>query len=189
MTRPTQKVIIVLIAVICITLAGVSWLFYQERKSGPVTADLPDNAVRSIMKLDGVHQTATKNGAVQWVLDAASAELEAKSGHMLLHAPKVRFFLENGSQVDLTADEGILNTRSNDMKVIGNVKAHNDRYTLLTEELSYQHEKRVLESTVPVQIIGDEISLRAATMTYNLQENKALFSGHVVGHVNEDLSL
>ena len=189
MMRPKKKVAVILLGVIGLTLAGVGWLFFKSRTASRAKVELPVEAIRSLMKLAGVHQTATKNGAVQWELDAATAELEAKSGRMVLDLPKVTFFLEDGSQVHVTAKTGILYTHSNNIQVEGNVKVNNDRYTLLTEALLYKHDDRKMISDVPVKISGGEIDLRADAMTYDLEQNKALFKGHVVGLANEDIKI
>jgi LPS export ABC transporter protein LptC len=178
-----------LLGMIAASLIGVGWLFFKGRVTSQATVKLPSEAVRSLMKLAGVHQTATKNGAVQWELDAVTAELEAKSGRMVLDAPQVKFFLEDGTVVQVTAKTGILNTRSNDIQVRGNVKVLNDRYTLATEALSYKHGDRKMETEVPVIITGGEMDLRADAMTYDLDNNTARFRGHVVGNVNEDFSI
>lgn len=189
MIHSKKMLIAFLLGIIASSLIGVGWLFVKGRITSQATVKLPAEAVRSLMKLAGVHQTATKNGAVQWELDAATAELEAKSGRMVLDAPKVKFFLEDGTVVQVTAKTGILNTRSNDMQVRGNVKIRNDRYTLVTEALSYNHGDRKMETEVPVIITGGEMDLRADAMTYDLDKNTARFRGHVVGNVNEDFSI
>ncbi|NIW00262.1 LPS export ABC transporter periplasmic protein LptC, partial [Candidatus Saccharibacteria bacterium] len=74
---------------------------------------------------------------------------------------KVTFFLDDASEITLTADKGILNTDSNDIEVSGNVVVINREYKLLTEELNYAHDKRVLYSTAPVTISGPEAHLAA----------------------------
>ena len=189
MTHSRKMLVALLLGTIAISLIGVGWLFFKSRVTSQATLKLPAEAVRSLMKLAGVHQTATKNGAVQWELDAATAELEANSGRMVLDAPKFKFFLEDGTVVQVTAKTGILNTRSNDMQVRGNVKVRNDRYTLVTEALSYLHDDRKMETEAPVIITGGEVDLRADAMTYDLEKNTARFRGHVVGKVNEDFSI
>jgi len=137
------------------------------------------------MTLAKVHQTATKDGKVQWELDAASAQLEANGGRMILTSPKVQFHMEDGTQVTLTAEQGILHTGNNDMEVTGQVRLHNDQYTLLTETLVYLHEQRVLKSDTPVHIQSATMKLRANRMTYDLTDNRARFDGQVQGDLND----
>ncbi|MEJ2039499.1 MAG: LPS export ABC transporter periplasmic protein LptC [Desulfosarcinaceae bacterium] len=189
MIRSRKKTVAVLLGVIGLSLAGVGWLFVKGRVRPPEKVEIPVEAAKALMKLVGVHQVATKNGAVQWELDARSAELEAKSGQMILDSPDVNFYLEDGGMVHVTAKKGILDTRSKDIEVKGNVEVHDNRYTLLTEALIYKHGARVMESPVPVKITGGTIDVSADAMTYDLEKNIARFDGHVVGHVNEDFSI
>jgi LPS export ABC transporter protein LptC len=190
MSQRKMKLKLILAGAIVISFVAVAVIFFQFRRStDKLTVPLPDNAVKSLMFLEKVHQTASKEGRVQWDLNADSAELEVGSRQMVLQSPKVRFYLEDGSQVDLTARKGILYTQSNDIIVQGNVEMKSDRYKLLTDELAYQHSRRTLQSKQPVQIIGQHINLRAESMVYELDSNRALFSGNVNGNINENFPI
>ena len=123
---------------------------------------------------------------MQWKLAAVTAEMEAETGQMILQSPEINFYLEDGSQVHLTAQKGILYTRDNNMEVQGNVHLRSDRYTLVTEALAYDHERRVITATEDVRISGKAIQLHAATMTYNLTTNQARFGGPVTGTLHEN---
>jgi LPS export ABC transporter protein LptC len=112
--------------------------------------------------------------------------MEAQTGRMVLQSPKVDFFLEDGSQVHLTARQGILYTRDNNMEVQGNVHLRSDRYTLVTEDLAYDNEHRVITTTKEVLIKGKAIQLHAAAMTYDLKVNQARFTGPVKGILHEN---
>ena len=174
--------------VVCV--AAIVWAFYQQRsRGGGVTIPLPASSAKTLIALSKVHQTATKDGAVQWELDAESAELEADTGKMVLASPKVQFYLDDGGKVYLTARKGVLNTRNNNIKVRGNVRVVNDRYTLVTETLAYVHAKRRLHTNRPVTITGQAFDLSSATLTYDLNTNQAMFDGDVKGIVHEKPAL
>ncbi len=178
------KLIYATLAVLAV-LAVALIIFQFHRHHGPADITLPKIAAQALMSLAGVHQTATKDGKVQWELIADSAQLEAESGRMVLQMPQMDFFLDDGSRVHLTAEQGILHTRSNDMQVRGNVKVHNGRYTLVTEVLAYLHDRRILQTDEPVNIIGNDIELQAATLVFDLETNQAHFNGQVKGSVYE----
>ncbi len=184
--KSTLKWILTAMAVLGMVVLIVVFIQFRRHQDRYVVP-LPDIATQALMRLVGLHQTATKDGKVQWKLDAESAELEADSGRMILKSPVVDFHTEDGGIVHLTAEQGVLDTRSNDMQVSGNVRLRDDRYTLLTEMLIYQHAQRTLRSDVPVIIESDAFGLRADTMTYDLEENRALFEGQVEGNLHEDL--
>jgi LPS export ABC transporter protein LptC len=188
MATKTRKLKMALLLTVGISIIAVVWIVYQFRHNaaGP-TIPLPsETAKTAIMALSRVHQTATKDGAVQWELEAAAAELETGTGKMVLQSPKVVFFLDDGTRVNLTSREGILYTRNNNIQVRGNVQLKNSRYTLVTDVLAYEHDQRLLKSDAPVTIIGRDIELNAATMRYDLNTNQACFLGRVEGILFEN---
>lgn len=188
MAQRTQKLKFGLAALAAVSVIAIVWVFYQFRQTqGTGQIPLPPKAAaKAIMALSKVHQTATKEGAVQWELDAENAALEAGTGKMVLQSPQVTFFLEDGTRAFLTAREGVLNTRSNDMEVRGNVVVRNSQYTLRTESMEYQHDLRVMSADVPVKISSRSLELQAATMRFDLNTNQTHFSGQVLGILHEN---
>lgn len=182
----TVKIKTLLSVVVCVSVGLVVWIFIQSRQpQSPPSTLSPEKTPQSVMALSRIHHTATKDGAVQWKLEAGSAELETDNGHMVLKNPLVDFYLKDGSLVNLKASTGILNTKSNDIEVHGNVVLFYDRYTLKTEALAYHHKNRQLQAMVPVQITGHLFNLKAATMIYDLDTNQTTFNGDVKGTIHE----
>jgi LPS export ABC transporter protein LptC len=171
---------------VAVCIAAIAWMFYQPRRdSSAVSIPMSKLSAKALIALSKVHQTATKDGAVQWELDAESAELEAKTGRMVLKSPKVEFYLDDGGKVYLTAQWGTLFTHNNNIKVRGNVRVVNDRYTLVAETLIYEHAQRRLSTNQPVTITGQAFDLSSAGMTYDLNTNRAQLDGDVRGIVHE----
>lgn len=191
MALRSQKIKWTFAVIIGLSLIAVLWAFQQYRQTrGRIRIPLPpEAATQAIMALSRVHQTATKDGHTQWELDAEAAELESGSGKMMLKAPTVNFFLEDGTKINLTAREGILFTTTNDMEVRGKVRIHNDRYTLTTEKLTYEHDHRLLQAESAVRITGVAIDLKAEAMQYDLNTNQARFDGRVEGILYENPAL
>ncbi|MFZ1986599.1 MAG: LPS export ABC transporter periplasmic protein LptC [Desulfatitalea sp.] len=179
----------IIITVVLLIFAALAGLFTHARRPQGQPVPIPEVATKALMTLVGIHQTATKEGQVQWELDADSAQLEADGNRMILTAPRVDFVMKDGTKVRLTAKQGVLDTHNNDMAVSGEVRLRNDQYLLETEALAYQHDRRTLHSDAPVHIIGPAFDLRADQMTYNLEENRAQFDGRVEGNFNEAFSL
>ncbi len=190
MANRTAKFKIALTVVAGLMVVAAIGAFYQYRRyQAKLSISIPSVVSKAVMALSQVRQTATKDGVVQWELEADAAELEAEPGKMVLQSPQVHFYLDDGSKVRLTAQKGILFTRNNDMLVQGNVFIYNDRYTLKTEALAYQHGRRILKADVPVRIAGQAIDLQAATMTYDLNKNQAEFIGQVKGVLHENSAI
>jgi LPS export ABC transporter protein LptC len=186
MASGKRKVKLALTLVLAVSLGAVFWHFFLFRQAPRPMSPLPQAAAKAVMALSKVRQTATKDGVVQWKLKAATAVMEAHTGRLVLQSPKVEFFLEDGSQVHLTARQGILYTRDNNIEVQGNVHLRSDRYTLVTEDLAYDNERRMITTTKEVLIKGKAIQLHAAAMTYDLKANQARFTGPVKGILHEN---
>jgi LPS export ABC transporter protein LptC len=186
MDKRKAKVKLALTLMLSISLGAVFWYFFLFRQTPVPTAPMPESAARAIMALSNVRQTATKDGSVQWKLKAVSAEMEADTDRMVLKSPQVEFFMKDGGRIHLTAQTGILYTRDNNMEVRGNVHLRSDRYTLVTEALTYDNERHLIMTTREVRISGKTIRLHATAMTYDLRNNQARFSGPVKGILHEN---
>ena len=178
----------VLIAVVILTLSGTAIVFIGYRRitrNPDVMLDLVKK--KADMQLSKIHQTAMKNGIREWRLDADSATLEEKEKTMLLDNPDVEFFMDDGDNVHLTADRGTIFTDSSRIQVAGRVSASTNLYRFQTEALGYDPASRELRSETQVTLSGRSFTLRADTMTMNLDTHIARFEGDVKGIISEDL--
>jgi LPS export ABC transporter protein LptC/lipopolysaccharide transport protein LptA len=174
------KLKIFLLVTICMTLGGVIWIYVDSQQDSTVTEPAQESSEPdATLSIDKIHHTATRKGKKEWSLEAASAHYIGKAGQMVIDDLMVTFFLDDASEVTLTADRGILNTDSNDIEVTGNVVVTNGEYRLLTKKLNYAHEKRVLYSTAPVTISGPEAQLAADKLSFDLNTKKVTLEGSV----------
>ena len=185
-----KKIKLFLLSVILITSGIITSIFVSHRraydKKNYIVSDVQSKANISIGK---VHQTATRDGFKEWNLDAASVDYIDKSNQAIFRDLSVTFYHKDKSRVYLTADQGILETDSNDIEVLGNVVVKNEYYSLKTENLHYKHNGRIIFSKVPVEIIGNSFDFVADSMSMNLITNKTLLQGRVKGTLNEKISL
>lgn len=178
-----------LVIILVLTVGGPIALFMTYRR---ITED-PNKMVEVIkskadMVFKNVEQTAIRNGINEWRLNAQAAYLMESQKKMVLEKPKVEFFLENGNNVFLTAQKGILNIDSKDIQVSGNVIVTQNSYTLKTKALTYEHAKKELFTANSVQITGTRFDLTAGSMTVDLTRNIGLFGKGVTGVFNEAYS-
>jgi len=185
-----KKIKLFLLSVILITLGVILSVFVGHRrvydKENYLVSDVQSKANISIAK---VHQTATRNGIKEWSLDAASVDYIDKSNQAIFQDLSIIFYLKDKTKVYLTANQGILKTDSNDIKVLGNVVVKNEYYSLKTENLHYKHNSRIIFSKVPVRISGNSFDFVADSMSLNLITNKILLQGRVKGTLNEKITL
>ena len=100
----------------------------------------------------------------------------------------ITYFLKDNREVYLEAEEGILQTDTNDIEFSGNVVIRNEDYQLRTRRLGYEHERRIIFTNDPVQISGESVELSASSLKYDLNNNKIILTGNVEAAVSKDLT-
>jgi LPS export ABC transporter protein LptC len=185
-----KKLKFFLISIIFITFGIVSTIFVGYRNISNKEDDLVSNIRnKANISIGKAHQTATRNGITEWSLDAASVDYINDKNQAVFHDLSVNFFLKDNSTVYLKADRGILNTKSNNMKISGNVVVENGTYRLTCDNLYYKHIGRIIYSDTSVNITGDLFNLIADSMSLDLNTNKSVFEGKVAGTLRERIAL
>lgn len=141
------------------------------------------------MSLGKLHHTATRDGVIEWNLDASSAKLLDGKNQLVLDDLSVVFYMKDGEKAYLTAEKGLLHTDSNDVEVDGNVVIKNNNYVLKTEKLNYEHTRRILFSNVSVEISSDSEKLTADSISFDLNTKKTMLEGNVKGIFSENINL
>jgi len=131
------------------------------------------------MALGSIDHTATQDGRKSWQLKAKAGQLQRASSLLALKQVKLVIFMENGQQVTVSADEGALDTASNDIEVSGDVVVINQGNTLSTARLNYAHQRQVITTDVPVHLTNGDSSVAADTMVYELNAGRAEFRGKI----------
>jgi LPS export ABC transporter protein LptC len=185
-----RKIQIILISVISVTISvtvavfiGYRYISKKPEKAIPLVLD------GSSISIEKIHQTSTKNGVVEWSLDANSASYNEDKKEAIFEDLSVTFFTKDNLKIHLTADKGILKTESSNIEIRGNITVKNEDYVLKTSKINYDNEKRIIFSKVPVEISGKSLNLVAGSMTIDLNTNKAELSGKVEGIIGDDISL
>lgn len=191
MTRKfPNKLKFFILAVIVLTVSFTVVAFYNYRRiaANPeeLLSSIPGNANLTIGE---IHQTATRDGIKEWVLRAASAQYIESKKQVMLEELNITFFLKDQQKVFMTAAQGILYSDSKNMEVAGDVIVKNANSRLITEQLLYNHQNRLLLTKTPVEIIGESYKIVADSMSMDLNTNKTILEGKVKGTFSETFSL
>ena len=186
----SKKLKVILISIILVILGVTVFVFVSYRRDlNQVTDFVPAVQSRANIILGKVRQTAIRDGIKEWSLDASSARVIHAKKQAVFKDVKVVFFLKDNTKVYLSADQGILNTESNDIEVSGHVVVKKQSYYLKTEMLTYQHNRRMLFSKVPVNIISTSSTLSGDSMSYDLNTNQTRLKGNIKGIFSENFKL
>ena len=171
-----------------VSLAAVLSFFMTERMKPVQPESHPDVlGQNATMSITDFQQTNTKNGIREWRLNAASAHLIESEHKAVFKNLSVVFFMKDNSQLNVTADQGVLQTDTNNLEAFGNVIIQNSQYQLKTETLHYQHDDRIIRSHVPVEIFGQSMRFSGDSMIYSVNENIARLEKNVKGKIHGTL--
>jgi LPS export ABC transporter protein LptC len=179
-TQGLVRRIVLAASLVAAGIAAAVYLGYRQLAPIPELAVSP-KAGPEEMVVEGVHQSATREGRTEWSLDAATAQYRLTEKKVLLNEMSVTFFTQNEQKVYLTARQGTVMTDSQDMEANGNVVIYNDLYRLETETISYAHGPRMITSDLPVKIRGPAGELLADSFAMDLNANRLVMKGHVQG--------
>jgi LPS export ABC transporter protein LptC len=184
-----KKLSIILLIVILLAIGTVVAVFigYRQVSNAPemLLSSIKDGANLSLGK---IRQTATRDGKKEWSLEAGSASYIENENKAVLKDLFITYYLKDNREVYLNADQGILNTETNDIEFSGNVVVRNDEYRLKTEKLNYQNQRRFISSDVPVHILGEDADVTANSLTYDLNADKIVLTGNVVATISRNFA-
>lgn len=185
---PTKKIKYLLF--LCILCLAVSILvIFVRHRTGP--GDTPDpeppESTKAVLSIQRFRHTATQNGRKQWTLEADSAQLHVDPSEARLINISATFFPETGHPVTIAADHGVLKLDTNNMDASGNIVIRAPEYTIKTENLHYDHQLHMIQSTSPVNVTGSSFLLKAGQMAYHIQTGEITCTNHVEG-VFSDIS-
>jgi LPS export ABC transporter protein LptC len=187
LSNKSVRRLLVLILILALGAPVALFVIYHHTTEDPkIILEVIKSEADMVFK--NVEQTAIRNGINEWRLKARAAYLIESQKKMVLEKPKVEFFLENGNNVYLTAQKGVLKIDNKDILVSGNVVVTQNSYTLKTKQLMYKHGQRQLFTQNSVKITGSRFNLTAGSMNIDLTQNQALFENDVTGVFNEAYS-
>ncbi len=185
-----KKLLYPFIGLLICSLMGVGIYFYVNSiLDTPLT--IKDISVDSgaALKLNVLEQVSKKNGITEWKLKASSATLLKKENKAILKDVDVIFYTRQKTKIHLTSDEGILNTRTHDMRFLKNVIVRHETYTLRTDQLHYEKKPHIIRSNVHVTLEDRKSVIEADSMVTRLNQNQTILKGHVKGKFSENFNI
>lgn len=143
----------------------------------------PPEATEANLTIKKFQHIATEDGIKKWALEAVSASLYSQENIVRLKDISVIFFRNGNPSVTLEADQGELNSKTNNISLNGNIVAAMPPYKLTTENLNYEHQLRIIYINEPLKMTGSSMLLQADTMTYGIETETIQCNGHVKGSV------
>lgn len=178
----TNRINIFFITLIVFLIISIIVVFVRHRGAQKNSSSPPPpETTEANLTIKNFQHVATENGEKKWTLEASSASLYTQQDTARLTDISVTFSMKKGNDLSVHADKGVLNIKTNDMTISGNIIAQLPDYSLTTENLNYQHASRMIQVNEPVEIIGQSMTLKAGSFTYNLMTGTLTCENHVEG--------
>ncbi len=152
---------------------GSLWSNLLSIKSSERTERLPEVSTGGAdMRLEKIRFVEDKHGQKTWELEAKSIQHFQDQNLMILEDVKVTVYLKEGRILTLTGKKGKVHQETKDMELMGDVLlTSSDGYRLKTHSLSYHHRDKIVKSSDPVEIEGEQLRLTGKGMRVEM-ENK-----------------
>jgi LPS export ABC transporter protein LptC len=159
-----------LLVVVTTALAGIGyqvWTSMQATRARPgrsIAIDLPAVA----QHIDNFRRVKTKHGKPVWEVKAAEARYFDDQDAIVVRAPEVIFFFEEGTRrATLSGAEGRLQLDGQELETVtveGDVRLTLDDLEFRTARASYERERDLISAPGAVTITGKALDLKAEGM-------------------------
>ncbi len=131
-------------------------------------------------RLEKIHFVEEKHGQKIWELEAKTLSHYQEENVLLLEDVKVVYYSKEGRIYTLTGHQGKIHQVTKDMELAGNVTFTSaEGYRLTTHSVSYQHSKKQVQTSDPIQLEGEQIHLTGIGMLIDLDSKTFKVLGQV----------
>lgn len=145
----------------------------------------PPERSEADLSIKGFRHTAADEGRGKWIVEAESARLFSGRNMADLSDVDVTFFSEEKTPMNLSAQKGILNTKTRDMSMSGSVLGRHQGYILTTENLHYSHDSNIIYTDSHLTMAGDDSLFSADSGRFELDTSTLILEGHVLVRMNQ----
>lgn len=148
------------------------WGNLQERKASEAEEKVPKISTGGAdMRLEKIRFVEDKHGQKTWELEAKSAQQYQDQNTMVLEDVKVTFYAKEGRTFFLTGKRGTVYQDSKNVDLVGDVVlTSSDGYELKTHSVAYRHLEKIVSTSDPVEIEGEQVRLTGKGMLVNIED-------------------
>lgn len=150
---------------------GLLWVNLQDQMKKESQEKIPKLGENIDQKLERIRFMEEKKGKIHWELEASTVHQYQKENMLLLEEVKLVYYSDDGRIFTLSGDRGKVYQDSKDVELMGKVVlTTSDGYRMKTDSLFYDHSKKKVTSSDPVELEGKEIRLVGQGMSISLEE-------------------
>ena len=178
MTRKVRILIAAFIVVSVIGLAALVTVRYMAKKGFEVVITGDD---KFGVKVSDIHYSRTREGRLEWVLDADSAVSFTGSDEMNFNSVTLLFYAKDGSTYTLKAREGNFSESTGEVSVKGDVSVESEDglYRFKTDSLKYSSADSRAMTDDRVEILVKDLLVSGEGFIAEVDEEKIFILNNV----------
>lgn len=147
------------------------WVNLQGRKISEQKEEFPKISNEGAdMRLEKVQFVEDKHGQRTWELEAKQVQQYQDQNFMILEDVKVTLYMKDKRSFIISGKKGKVYQDSKNMELVGDVMVtSSDGYQLKTHSVSYDHHKKKVTTSDPVEIEGEQIWLVGKGMLIDME--------------------
>ena len=147
------------------------WANLRARKASEAVEKLPKVSTGGAdMRLEKIRFVEDKQGQKTWELEAKSVHQYQEQNIMVLEDVRVTFYAKEGRTIYLTGKQGKVYQDSKNVELVGDVVlTSSDGYQLKTHSVSYRHLEKIVSTSDPVEIDGEQLRLTGKGMLVDIE--------------------
>ena len=183
--RKVRVAILLSIVLIGGIVLDTLWANLRERKASEAKEKLPKISTEGAeMRLEKIRFVEDKQGQKSWELEAQSIHKYQEQNMILLRDVKLTFYAKEGRTFLLTGKQGKVYQDSKDVDLEGDVTlTSSDGYQLKTHSLSYRDSEKIIRTSDPVEIEGEQLRLTGKGMSINVDAKTLKIQSQVKTHL------
>lgn len=175
-----RKIRIALLLFIFLSLAGLAALVtvhYRTKNSLKVTFAEDEKAE---VKIDRIHYSGTKDGRIEWELDADSAERSKTEDLTVFENVRVNFYSKDDKRYTLTAKEGRFREAAGEITAVGDVEMDSEEgYRIKSESVTYFLKEKRIASDEFVSMTSEGIDLSGTGLEFEVEKGTVVLRKEV----------
>jgi LPS export ABC transporter protein LptC len=165
--------LLVFLTLVGLTAGGLWWYFTPAPPPPPAEKSSEEKA-----KMETLSLTQIEEGGQRWKLKATKAEYLANRDEIRIRDVYLEFYGQDQETVYLWGNEGLVNTKSRDLVVKGDVKLEQGDVTVHTPEIRYFNKERTLVAPEEVLLEGPQAQVSGKDLHIDLTKKHLVLKQH-----------
>jgi LPS export ABC transporter protein LptC len=129
-------------------------------------------------KMESLSLTEIEEGGQRWKLKAAKAEYLKNSDEIRIRDVYLEFYGTDQQTVYLWGQEGLVNTKSRNLVIKGDVKLQKGDVTIYTPEIQYLQKERTLVAPDEVILVSPQVQVSGKDLHIDLAKKSLVLKQH-----------